>query len=132
MHMDITKSTLWGALALVVLAIAIFGYRSYLLSSRDECGKRLASIATRLDRSLKPGDTLPVNLSELRKVIGDVPTSTVANLPYGVSAETLRWRQGSRRPYLWDTKLHPKVNGIHILATDGKVYQMKSLQDLSP
>jgi len=127
--MDITKSTLWGALALVVLAIAIFGYRSHLLSTRDECGKRLELIAYRLDHSLKAGDPLPADFAELRKLIRDVPVSTIGSQPYRIGKDPLRWRQGTARPYLWDAVPHPKVNGVHILATDGKVYQMKKLED---
>ena len=128
--MDITKSTLWGALALVVLAVIIFTYRNHLLNERKECNERLKLIAYRLDHSLKAGDTLQANQEELRKLIREVPNSTIDNRPYKISAEPLRWRQEPRRPYLWDAAPHPKVNGVHILATDGKVYQLKRLEDL--
>jgi hypothetical protein len=127
--MDITKSTLWGALALVVLAIAIFGYRNHLLSERNDCGKRLERIAYRLDHSLKAGDKLPATLDGLRKVIGDVPASTVDHQPYRINLEPLHWRQGAPQPYLWDGTPHPKINGIHVLGTDGKVRQLKRLED---
>jgi hypothetical protein len=128
--MDITKSTLWGALALVVLAVAIFAYRNHLLNERKECGKRLELIAYRLDHSLQAGDMLPASQDELRKLINDVPVSTIANQPYRMGTDTLRWRKGPRRPYLWDTEPHPKVNGVHVLATDGKVYLVKQVRDL--
>jgi len=129
--MDITKSTLWGALALVVLAVIICGYRSHLLSMRDECGKRLELIAYRLDHSLKAGDPLPAKLDDLRQLIRDVPVSTIGSQPYRMSNDQLHWRQGTPQPYLWDAVPHPKVNGVHILTTDGKVYQMKKLEDFS-
>jgi len=129
--MDITKSTLWGALALVVLAIAIFGYRSHLLSERDECGKRLKLVAYRLDHSLKAGGKLPATLDGLRKVIGDVLASTIENRPYQLNAKPLRWRQADPQPYLWDPAPHPKINGIHVLGTDGRVRQLKRLEDFS-
>lgn len=128
--MDITKSTLWGALALVVLAVAIFAYRSHLLAERDRCAERLKLIAARLDHAVKPGAELPTTMEELRKLI-EVPVSTVDGRPFQINPEPLRWRQGEPAPYLWDPAPHPKVNGLHVLGTDGEVRQPARLQDFA-
>jgi len=129
--MDITKSTLWGAVALVVLAVAIFAYRSHLLAERDQCKERLQLIAHRLDQAAKPGEPLPTSMDGLRKLIGDVPASTVDGRPYEINPEPVRWQQRDPAPYLWDPAPHPKVNGIHILGTDGKVRQPARLEDFA-
>ncbi|MHB0935451.1 MAG: hypothetical protein ACYDCO_11490 [Armatimonadota bacterium] len=129
--MDITKSTLWGALALVVLAVAIFAYRSHLLANRNQCKERLQLIAYRLDQVMKPGDQLPTTMDGLKKIIKEVPTSTIDGRPFKIHPKPLRWRHGEAAPYLQDPAAHPKVNGVHMLGTDGKVRQPARPEDFA-
>jgi len=60
-----------------------------------------------------------------------VPVSTVDGRLYEINPEPLRWRQGKPAPYLWDRTAHPKVNGVHILGTDGTVRQPARLADFA-
>ena len=121
--MDITKSTLRGALALVVLTIVLFSWHGHLLNERKECGLRLQHAATRLSSyaAMHQGN-LPADEVTLRKVTGP--------LPFTLAIEPCKWQQQQNKPYLWDADQHPFVNGIHVLATDGKVYLVNSLSDL--
>ena len=129
--MDITKSTLWGALALVMLAVVIFAYRGHLLAERAKCGKQLQHVAVRLDAyaATHHGD-LPTDFTALRQAIGPVPASTIEGESYVMESRPLKWKQGAARPYLWDPRPHLKINGIHVLATDGNVYLVNNMNEV--
>ena len=123
--MDITKSTLWGALALVVLAIGILAVRSHLLAERAACGKQLAALVPRLAQyAMTHQGHLPPDAATLRQAVGTLST------PYTLASEPLKWKRPSIKPYLWDPQPHPYLNGIHVLATDGKVYLVDNLREV--
>ena len=128
--MDITKSTLWGALVLVVLAAVLFAWRGHLLREREQCGVRLEQLAPHLAAYADAhAGALPADEDALRAAAGSLPLST-AGKPFTLAAEPRAWQQTPNRPYLWDPEPHPYVNGIHVLATDGKVYLVDTLDEV--
>jgi hypothetical protein len=127
--MEITKSTVRGALALVVLAIVVFSYRSHLLSERQQCGARLQHLSERLEvYAMSHKGVLPNNDTDLHLAAGNLPVS-IYGKPFARASKPLKWKRGPAVPYLWDSQPHPFINGVHVLATDGKVYLIDRVGD---
>lgn len=131
--MEITKSTLWGAVALVVLAAGILGFRANLLAERKACRARLQHLVAPLDAfAHNHHGAVPDSRALLERAAGPLPVSAVKNHPFVLNpdAATLRWRRGGTpQPYLWDPAPHPFLNGFDVLATDGQVYTVERLGD---
>jgi len=143
--MDITKSSIWGLLALVVLLAILIGVRSHLLTQRVQCAHRLEQLVPMLDTyaSAHRGQ-MPATLVELDRLLGQpLPTSTIPassgqsagskldhlvkrpsdtdSLPFRMAAHPCCWKTGTPAPYLWDARPHEYVGGVHVLYTDGSV-----------
>jgi hypothetical protein len=119
---DITRSTLFGVIALVGLGLAVFAFRGKMLRERDACGARLRALAPALGAyaAHHHGD-LPRTPAELRAACGGtVPVSTDVRRPYQLAPEPRVWGPPAL-PYLWDVQPHRFVNGVHVLYTDGSV-----------
>ena len=150
--MDITKSSIWGSVALVVLVAALLSFRAHYLAEREECGRRLTRLVPVLEVYARQHQGVLPTADELAHALGHpLPTSTVFipparpddkmahlryrlrhkemnGLPYHMAAHPPHWKTGKAQPYLWDACPHEYVNGVHVLYTDGKV----TLEDVVP
>lgn len=143
--MDITKSSIWGAVALVVLVAMLLSFRAHYLAERDLCRQRLLRLVPVLEVYARQHQGALPTAGELTRALGHpLPTSTIlalpeqpddkmarlryrlqhnaiSGLPYRVAAHPPRWKSGAAQPYLWDARPHDYVNGVHVLYSDGMV-----------
>jgi len=115
--MDITKSTVWGMLLLLLMAGALLFVRGHYLSQQSACATRLVAMAPGLTAYAREHrGMLPQTPAELAKAVGPIDITG-----YAISPHRLHWQHGKALPYLQDSQKHRFVNGMHILYTDGSV-----------
>jgi len=121
--MDITRSTVRGSIALLLMLIAVFAVHQVMLAQRDECGRRLERLVPQLEAyAAQHHGQLPASLAALTKTLGAMPVSTCnGGMDYQMADKPLKWKSGTPEPYLWDPMPHPYLQGIHTLYTDGTV-----------
>ena len=122
--MDITKSTMWGSIALLCMLVAVFVGHQAMLAQRSVCGRELDALIPKLDAyAAQHHGQLPATAAELGKALGSLPTSTInGHMPYAMAEKPLKWKSGAKEPYLWDPIPHPILQGVHVLYTDGTVH----------
>ncbi len=143
--MDITKSSIWGSVALLVLVAVLLTFRAHYLAQRDECRQRLLHLVPVLEDYAQQHQGVLPTADELARVLGQpLPTSTIFlppdrpddnmarlrehlshttmhGLPFIMAAHPPHWKTGKAQPYLWDARPHEYVNGVHVLYSDGRV-----------
>ncbi len=129
--MDITRSTVWGSILLLLLTVALFTGRAHLLTRREDCRRQLLQLVPRLDAyAAAHQGQLPATPEAFDAALGALPHSTIEHQPFRMNTTPLRWKSGSRHPYLWDAGQHPFVNGMHVLYTDGTVAQVGNPKEM--
>ena len=123
--MDITRSTVRGSVALLLMLIVVFATHKVMLAHRDECGHHLERLVPALQAyAAEHKGNLPDTEAELAKALGTMPRSTInGGMVYQLTGKSLKWHPafGNPEPYLWDPIPHPYLQGVHILYNDGTV-----------
>jgi hypothetical protein len=124
--MDTTRSTIVGALMLLVLLGGVFGGRAFLLAQQQTCEARLQRMAPKLAAYARTHHGhLPTTFSLLLQTLGP-DVHTVIGLPLTATPTPTRWGTPAV-PYLWDAQPHPFTTQVHVLYSDGTVQTLEEM-----
>jgi len=117
------RISVWGLLILVFLAASLFVAHKQFSLQRDRCGQQLVQLIPKLDvYAQNHSGQLPASLDELRQAVGMLPVPINEDAQFLMSNRQLRWKStDAPEPFLWESRAHTFVGGIHVLYSDGSV-----------